>query len=91
MSIFSNALNEVRVQDDSQPVILQFNSTQREVPYALARGRGVGQLFTENSASLGVDPARVANYVVNNEIVPSDFQLRPGEIVRATVNCENKG
>jgi hypothetical protein len=91
MSIFGNALDQVRVQDDSQPVTLQFNSTQRQVPYSLARGRGVGQLFAENSHSLGVYAARVANYVVNNEIVPSDFQLRPGETARATVNCENKG
>jgi hypothetical protein len=90
-SIFGDALNNAQVMDDSRPVTLQFNSTSRQVPYPLARGKSVSVLYAENSASLGIDPQRVANYLVGGQIVPSDFQLRPGEVARATVNCENKG
>ncbi len=89
MSLFSDSLN--RVVNEGQPVTLVFNEVRREVPFSLARNKTVAQLYAENAAMMGLDPKRVSNFVLNNEVIPTDYVLRPGEVVRATVNSENKG
>jgi hypothetical protein len=89
MSLFIDSLN--RVVNEGQPVTLVFNEVRREVPFSLARNKTVAQLYAENAAMMGLDPKRVSNFVLNNEVIPTDYVLRPGEVVRATVNSENKG
>lgn len=84
-------LQNVRTQDLSAPVTLIFNEEQYQVSADNSRGKTVSQLFTEYGAILGVDPARINRYVLNNEIVPRETVVRPGETVRAATTSENKG
>jgi hypothetical protein len=84
-------LNNVRTQDASAPVTLVVNEETYSVSPDNYRGKTVAQLFSQYGENLGVDPARINRYVINNEIVPGETTVRPGETVRGAVTSENKG
>lgn len=84
-------LSNVRTQDQSAPVILVVNEESYRVAAENARNKTVSQLFAEYGSNLGVDPSRITRYVINNEIVPGETVVRPGETVRGAVTSEQKG
>lgn len=84
-------LNNVRTQDQSAPVTLMVNEESYQVLAENARNKSVSQLFAEYGANLGVDASRITRYVLNNEIVPGETVVRPGETVRGAVTSESKG
>lgn len=90
MAVFSNALDGLRVQN-SNPVVLLFNETARQIPADLVVGRTVQQVVADNADAIGVDTSRIANYVVNGAIQPSNTTVRAGDQIRVAVNCEAKG
>lgn len=84
-------LQNVRAQDQSAPVTLMVNEESYQILAENARNKTVSQLFAEYGANLGVDPSRITRYVLNNEIVPGETVVRPGETVRGAILAESKG
>jgi hypothetical protein len=86
-----NLLSRPTPQDQSRPVTLTVNEERVNVLYNNASGKTVSQLFAEYGSTLGIDPARIQEYTLGNEIVPPTQVVRPGETYRGTVKSEHKG
>ena len=78
--------------DTEAPVTIAVNEESAQIPAMNARNKTVSQLFAEYGPSqLNIDPARIQRYVLNNQLVPGDTVVRPGETVRGSVTSESKG
>jgi hypothetical protein len=84
-------LSNVRAANQDAPVTLVVNEESYRVPANNARGKSVSQLFAEYSSVMGVDATRIKTYVLNNESVPGETVIRPGETVRGAITSEEKG
>lgn len=86
-SFFSN----LRTQDPSAAVTLVLNEESVRLTAAQFTGKTLSQLFAEYGRGLVADQSRIQSFAVNNTVVPSDTQVRPGETVRAIIKAEGKG
>ena len=84
-------LSNVRSADQDAPVTLVVNEESYRVPANNARGKSVSQLFAEYGSVMGTDTSRITSYILNNEVVPGETVIRPGETVRGAITSEEKG
>ena len=91
MGLFNfNFKSNDSTSSDNQPVILQLNEEQVQIPADEAKGKTVEQLFDQYADDLG-DTTRINRYVNAGRVVPGDTVVQSGTVYRAAITSEGKG